>query len=38
LRPIRGERAIGEIASMGISNAMFTYVKIVVVLIYFIER
>jgi hypothetical protein len=38
LRPIRGERAIGEIASMGASNAMSTYVKIVVVLIYFIER
>jgi hypothetical protein len=38
LRPIRGKRAIGEIASMGASNTMFTYVKIVVALMYFIER
>jgi hypothetical protein len=38
LRPIRGEKAIGEIASMGASNAMSTYIKIVIILIYFIER
>jgi hypothetical protein len=35
---IRSERAIGEIASIGTSNAMSTYIKIVVVLMYFIER
>jgi hypothetical protein len=38
LQLIRGERAIGEIASMDVNSVMFTYVKIVVVLMYFIER
>jgi hypothetical protein len=38
LQLIRGERAIGEIAFMDVNSAMFTYVKIVVVLMYFIER
>jgi hypothetical protein len=38
LQPIRVEEALGMSLNMGASNAMFTYVKRGVVLIYFIEK
>jgi hypothetical protein len=38
LQLIRVEKAYGRIPIMGISNARFIYIRIVVVLVYFIER